>query len=330
MSDLPEGFINKVEPTSKEQTIGLYSNDKIKTLTKLKLQEYIESFFKKDGVNRSLLKTISPRSISYNIEKSFSQDMDPTQKKMQIARYAAELRNILPAILIVDSGVIPIDHNIGQISDAYIEKDNWFGSFPIFRQLPMSVVVAAMDVDSADEMASVISLLFNELRNLAGGHYIHGDQTKDEKWVITLPNSGVPVDALSNADVPNDPVTKIWYSEAALEVYFQDTLSVQSKMPTFHERGAKANTPNLAESFLPVIQAPDTVPINQTTPVNIVYLQDHHRVQVSNPNIFTISRQDPNSRILTLTPRLWGSAKILVQDTRDQYKTLTEHEVKVI
>lgn len=309
------------------QATRRFSNDKIKNLTKIKIQDYIESFFKKDGINHDLLSAVSPRFIHYNTEKSFDPATDPTERRLQIARYFAELKNVIPAILVVDGGIQAIANNIGLISSATVCNGIWQGTFPIFRRIPIAVVAAARDVDEADEMSGVISLMFNELRNLACGHHLSGRADEFEQWVITLPHAPVEVGGLTDVDVPGDPIQKIWYTETVLEVFYEDNLGIKETLTLAEFGSGAANEPDLKGSMAPVINIPDTVSVNEQHQIVIGNWQDHYRVVLSNAKVATISLN------LLLTPRSFGTVTIKVIDpneTQDDQKVLAEKTIEVV
>jgi len=312
-------------PRTKDQAKRLFSNDKIKNFTKLKLQEYIESFFTQ-GYNHSLLSAISPRFINYNISKSFDPKTDPTQRKMQIARYFNELRSIVPAILIVDGGVNPIAQSIGLISDADITENVWRGYYPIFRGIPIVVLAAARDMDEADEMSGIISLMFNELRNLAGGSYITGKWEEGERWAVTLPHTPVEVGALSEIAIEGDPLEKIWYTEANFEVIYQDTLAVKENIAQVEFGGSFTNQSELVKDIKkPIIYIADRVSINEQPVVRVENFQDSYRIVLSDSNIATISYQ------MRLTPRRFGKVTIKIIDvSRHDDSVIAEKEIEIV
>jgi hypothetical protein len=315
-----------IPPDIRDQNTGArrFSNDKIKNLTKIKLQDYVESFFKRDGVNHDLLSAVSPRFIHYNTDKSFDPATDPTERRMQIARYFAELRNVLPSILVVDGGIIGVPSNLGLISRTTLCNGVWRGFYPIFRRVPIAIVAAARDVDEADEMSGVLSLMFNELRNLACGHHLSGKREDAENWVITLPNAPVEVGSLTDTDVPGDPIQKIWYTETILDVFYEDQLSIQATLPLPKFGGDRVNEPNLKGTLAPVIEISDTVAINEQHQIVIRNWQDHYRVVLSNGRIATISLG------LLLTPRGFGKVSIRVIDPNDAGTAIAEKEIEVV
>jgi len=327
MAEKPPGAVEPPIIRNQNQGTRRFSNDKIKNLTKIKIQEFIESFFKRDGINHDLLKAVSPRFIHYNTDKSFDPATDPTERRMQIARYFAELKNVLPSILVVDGGIIGVPHNLGLIGNATVIKGVWRGTFPIFRRLPIAIIAAARDVDEADEMSGVISLMFNEMRNLACGHHLSGKAEEFEKWVITLPNAPVEVGGLSDIEVPGDPIQKIWYTETILEVFYEDSLDIQEKLQIPEFGGVFVAEPDVkrSPSIIPIIEIPDTISVNQQHQIVIRNWQDHYRVILSNARVATISLN------LLLTPRTFGMVTIKVIDPNDHENPLiVEKEIEVV
>jgi hypothetical protein len=316
-------------PRTRDQAKRLFSNDKIKNFTKLKLQEYIESFFNKSGDNFDLLKAVSPRFIHYNSSRSFDPKTDPTQRRLQIARYFNELYNIIPSILVVDGGIIPISGNIGLLSDVHVENNIWRGYYPVVRRIPISVIAAARDMDEADEMSGLLSLMFNEMRNLAGGHYIAGNIEQGETWVISLPNSPVEVGALSSTEVQGDPVEKIWYTESSLDVTFEDCLAVKQQMPTVEFGGKFLGEDDPARTVKkPIINIPNTVAINDQPTIFIENFQNTYRVILSNAQVATLSYD------MKLTPRKFGKVTIQVVDSTQYHdpdkRVVAEKEIEII
>lgn len=304
----PNTLIKRLDPRSLNQTRSHFSNDKIKTLTKAKLQEYIASFFGRLGENHDLLQIVSPRSVNFNIDRSFDVASDPTQRKLQIAKYFTELRSIIPCILILDGGIVPSLQSVGLISDAYNQNGYWHGRYPIVRRIPVSIIVAARDVESADELSSVLSLLFNELRNVAGGSRIQGRSEEGETWVIFLPNEGVPSTGLTEVDIEGEPIEKIFYSELSMEVTYEDTIQIQQLLPTIQERGIAVNNEDVTKNNPPKIIMPSTISINDQVIVVIKGMGDQQRIAISNPNVATLSHN------MVLTARAFGSASLKVID----------------
>lgn len=324
---IPPGSIPRPSPRTPAQGKRLFSNDRIKTFTKLQIQEYIKSFFDQVGQNRDLLGVVSPRSLNYNIDKSFDPALDPTQRKLQLARYFNELLSFIPAILIVDGGVRAPNQSVGLVSDAFTQGQKWFGFYPIFRQIPISVVAAAKDQETADDLSGLLSLMFNELRNLAGEHYVTGNREQGERWAITLPNAPVEISPLSEVDVKDDPIEQIFYSEASLEVYFEDMVAVQEELPQFFPGGAVVGDSNLASELKPIISISDQISIHQTHTLFVDNFQHTHRILITDSSKATLSPT------MILTPRNYGKFKIQIYDPKIADKNLrvvAEKEIEIV
>lgn len=328
MSQISLG-VERPVPKTRDQAKRLFSNDKIKNFTKLKLQEYIESFFTKTGENFNLLSAVSPRFINYNTSRSFDPKTDPTQRRLQIARYFNELYNIMPSILVVDGGIIPISKNIGLLGDVHVANNVWRGYYPVVRKIPITVIAAARDMDEADEMSGLLSLMFNEMRNLAGGNYIAGNSEQGESWVISLPHEPVEVGALASVEVQGDPIEKIWYAESSLDVTFEDCLAVKQNMPEIEMGGMVVGDGDLARTVKkPIIHLDDNIPINTQPTVFIENFQNTYRVVLSNAQIATLSYD------LKLTPRKFGKVTIRILDGTESHNpdrvVLAEKEVNIV
>jgi len=351
----PKDTFAKPKARSLDGARKLYSPDKIKLLVKSKVQEYVQSFFDKTGANFELLQAVSPRFINYNIDRSFDPATDPTQRRLQIARYFNELRGILPCILVVDSGIDPDPQTIGLISEAKIINGEWNGAFPVTKWLPLTVLAGARDVEEVDDISSVLSLMFNELRNVGGGNYIHGRQESGETWEVVLPNEGVAVTSPIEIAIADDPIDKIWYVQLTMKIYFETVVRIKSPIPSFQGLSPVINlgldipqgispTPvpsQLYSTYInnrqqlvydiyrPVIIAPDTLSVNSQTTLLLQNFQDHYRIFLSDPQIATLSPS------LVLTPRRPGTVAIRVYDpTRasqpDVKNIIAEKIIKIV
>jgi hypothetical protein len=300
-----------------------FSPDKIKTLTKRVIQSYVESFF--TGANMSIMSSISPSSVNFNIDKSFDQKLDPTQRKLQIARYFNELRNVLPAILIMDGGVIPVSNNIGQLGSQTLRGNEWYGYYPVIRAIPITVVAAARSVEEADEMSALLSLIFNELRNISGGSYMTGNKEEGETWVIHLPNEPVEVSGISDTEVPGDPVEKIWHAEAVLaSVLYEDVVAIKRQVSDLQFGGVVVNSPNMLDTLLPEIVIPDVISLNQQITILVTNMKDNYRVVLSDSKIATLNYQ------MLLTPRRPGPLTIKVVDYSSHHRTIVQSKTITI
>lgn len=323
----PQGYVFKPIPHSVQESISSASNDRVKTITKASIQGYIKTFMDSMGSNRKLMEAITKQGLQYITDKSFSQDDDPTKRHTQLVRFFNEVKESLPAILIVDQGIKYVPQTLGQVDSARIINGKWQGQFPIIRQVPLKIIVATRDEESTDLLQSLMGLMFGELRNLAGGQRITGNVEQGDRWVVTLPLD-FESDPVEMADITDDPKDKVWYSGVSITPVFEDRIIIEQPM----ERVEQGNfIVNSSPDMPPAIDFPDTVSINQKVRLFVSNLQKHYKIVLDNSNVALL---DQNK--LIITPRQLGKFKIKIIDPTKRAdepligpKLLVEKEVTV-
>jgi hypothetical protein len=284
--------------------------DQIAYNAKLQLQRYIESFF--HGPNRQFLALSSPISLNYNLDHSSVESTNVKERRLQVARYFNELKNVLPAIVITDGTMKNISQSIGLLSGASGNMFDFNGVLSPFREIVINMVIGSNDIQTTDMLKSTVSSMFNEYRNLAGGHYITGDYNKGENWVVTLPNAGVDFGALQDTPLNNDPIDKVFYVEASFSIHYEDAIRF-NQVAEF--------TTQLTSKKAPEFDIPDQIPFNQQLHVKIKNMPVYHKVIVNDYRLATIS---PNG---VLTPR--GLGKVVLKLIDQKGKVALEKEIEI-
>lgn len=309
------GYIVKNLPRSTSEVLTKASSSHIKTIVKGCIQNYIKSFFDTTGVNRAILDSVS-QTIQFDTDKSFYEDFkDPTKRHMQILRYQEDIRKRVPCILIVDNGISYEPSSFSLIGDARMTGGpyggKWQGSYPIVRKVPLTLAVATKDEDTTDQLMSMLTWMFGELRVLAGGSQIQGDLNKGETWTIVLPQT-FNIGVSSASDIQDDPKDKIWTSDISIEILYQDTIRIEQDWFTAQPTNSQTSTVNASDLrtvMTPIIDMPSSITVNQSTMVNIANLTQNHKVIIDDPNIATIDTLN-----WILTPRRLGNFKLQVID----------------
>jgi hypothetical protein len=285
--------------------------DQIAYNAKLQLQRYIESFF--HGPNRPFLALSSPISLNYNLDHSSVESKNIKERKLQVARYFNELKNILPAIVITDGQNKNISQSIGLLSGASGNMFDFNGVLSPFREITINMVIGSNDIQTTDILKSTVSSMFNEYRNLAGGHYITGDYNKGENWVVTLPNAGIDFGAMQDTPLNNDPVDKVYYVECSFNIFYEDAIRFNQVAEFTAQTSSKKD---------PSFDIPDKIPFNQQLQIKIKNMPVYHKVVVNDYRLATIS---PNG---VLTPRGLGKVVLKLIDQKGTVKL--EKEIEII
>ena len=304
----PSGYLNRKVAQSIQEAVQNYTVDHIKTIVKSGIQRYIESFMSPQGGNRTLYETFTKMGLQYIVDKSFDPASDPTLRKTQLARLFEQIHRELPAILIVDSAFEYVPTNFTGIDRAYTQQGFWYGTVQIIRQLTVSVIAATRDQSSTDFLQGLLSVVFGEMRFLAGGTRIEGNRSLGETWVMTLGNP--KLGTVSQDAVSDDPKDKIWsFTLEIPDILFEDSITIKQSMDRSGGMGTGVLSPqDYITNTPPIIHAPDTLRINESAHILFETFQpEFHRVIISDPNIATF---EPQSQ--TLSPRRLGSIELQI------------------
>lgn len=286
--------------------------DKIKYNSKLQIQKYIESFF--SGKNKQYMGIASPSFVNYDISHSTIEGSNVKEKKLQVARYFNELKNFLPAVLVLDG-------NMRNVSQSFNKITNTFGSMSEIeieisptRELEIGILVGSNDVQTTDDLVTAISLMFNEFRTLAGGNLITGDINKGESWAINLPLSGISFGAIQEQAINGDNIDKVHYCEASISIFYEDKI-----------RFTQANknlTVQYSNKVKPELDIPSVLNINEQLQVKVKNYNPELRIVISDYKIATLNPKG------LLTPRSFGDITLKLINKRDE--VLSEKKLSII
>ncbi len=320
MADTPpqDGYIFRAAPKSVQEAVSRASHDRIKSVTKTAIQYYIQQFLDTTGTKRSITESVGSLSQLF-ITDTDTLTTDPTLRPTQLARYFNEIKARLPAILIVDSGMEWVDPGLNVLDQAtHFGPNNefgaptmWQGQFPLTFNIPITVIAAAGDQESADALGSFLTLVFGPLRNISGGQRITGRDDKGDTWEVRLPLTFTP-SPTTNSSINDDPKDSIWAMTIDLLVQFEDRIILEQEMAQVAFPATPVpNAADLAGGISPIIDFPDQIKLNETNQIRVTQLQDRQRIVLSDGNIATF---DPES--LFVTARKLGTFEIQVQDRR--------------
>lgn len=287
--------------------------DQIKYNAKLQVQRYIESFFK--GSNRRWLEVSSPISLNYNIEHTFAETPNVKEKRLQIARYFNEMKNVLPAIVITDGAMNNISQSVGLLSSASGNIWDFEGTFNPFREISITMIIGSNDIQTTDMLVSTVSSFFNEYRSVAGGNHLSGNSNKGENWVVTLPNAGINFGSIQDQPINDDPTDRLFFCEASFNIYYEDIIKFNQT--------ADYGVEIVSEAKRPEFEMPSQIPFNSPFQVKIKHWPAQSKLVVSDYRKATV-----NNRTGVLTPRAFGKFKLaLVNELTG--KIMIEKEMEI-
>lgn len=199
---------------------------KSRTIVKAAILEYIQSWFIEGSSNHVLLKTIVSGNLNYQIKEWTIQNQ--IKRNVAILNYFEGIKQQLPSILIIDTGIIPKADIQGFQPQSAIWEDNR-KKIVIRRVLNIgvSIVIGTMDSATTNNIVDLLLLFFDSLRQIAGGNSLVSDEP-EEPWEVRLPLANITTSPLTDSNVDNANVSKIWATTIDLpDTYFETCFKVE-------------------------------------------------------------------------------------------------------
>ena len=281
------------------------------------MQSYIESFFKEDGPNRSLLSVAAPAELNYVLGSIDPEDK--TKRKLLLARFYKGVVQQVPAILIIDSGFIPHSSGIGKVQSGTMVNGKLQTTFAQMATVPLIVAVVAGDDTTVDNLFGALNLIFGELLIKGSGHYI-APTNPDEAWVARLPLE-YSASGLERIPITEDNVDSIYAATFDIAVEFESVFSFEEDIMTDMQdaRNAVVNDSDLASSLPPVITVASQIHLNQPANISIQRLRAGHRIVLTDYSIALLDLEQ-----WKLYPRKLGRFKVQVLDLTQRSQDVRE------
>lgn len=308
----PSGYVRRAVPKSQAEALSNKAHARAKTIAKSALEQYIRSFMDTDGPNRSVVNTLGSGILNFITDKSIQDDKDPRKKVTQLTRLYNEIRERTPAILIVDSSFRWLPNSLGSLDSARLVRDDegaawWVGNYHITAQVGVTVSVVTNDQDTTDTLNTFLCLIFQQVRNIAGGSRLYSRERGDQ-WEVRLPLT------FDTAPTTQQPITEdrkdtLWTSTLELSLDYEDNFALAQRFIEWDPDDAGTGGRVGALDVPPVITIADTIQINTTTPFTVDKLRPTHSIVIDRPDIVTVDTQ-----YCILTPRKLGTFRIQIVD----------------
>lgn len=303
MTELPAGYLQRIPPQSVQQVVNRISADKIKNRTKNAVADYISRFLDTNGVCRSILESISANSLQYVTDKSLPANADPSLKRVLLARMFNEIRQQPISILIVDQGMQYVADSLGLTTRQSSINGNLQSHFTIYRKIALNLMIVSMDEETTDTLVGLLSMIFGELKNEAGGSYIGAPHSS---WVVRLPQM-FTIGTTQGQLVEQDPKDSFYWCDMQLEIDYEDVITIDHTVPSAEDVVPVVNQGQAYQA--PVIEMPATMLVGSKEPIRVRYWQDHYQIGISDPHLASFSTES-----WMLTARKSGTLKIWVLD----------------
>lgn len=313
MSDTspPPGYVHAALPRSALEALATTGKAAIRTRSKIALEWYLRSFTDTDGVNRSLVPAIDQQVLTWITDRSIEHDGDPQYVRTQLARMFDDVKERVPAVLIVDHSFRWVPTGLSPVSAGRVVDGQWLGRFDVHAQVGVTISVLTHDQESTSTLADFLCIAINTVRMMVGGSRLCPPNCT---WEVRLP---MTLDTAASQSQPSgdDPVKRLWYSNIDLQLDYEDSFLVQQDVMTPNEQslttGGIIGVPNAH----PEISCPDTIQINRPQEIGFSGVTSAHTIYIDRPGVAVLNLEE-----LTVTARRLGEFAIVVTSSALPYE----------
>jgi len=300
-------LIKNLTIQSTKEIISRTGHDRILTVSKGAVKDFIYQFFETEQ-GQSVLGIISPDAVNFVVNKSFNPQSDHTKKQLQLASFFEEVKEVLPSILIIDSGCKYAPSGISPLARTTYVEDKLESVFHIQREIPMTIVIASNDEETTSQLTVLIEFLFGELRNFMDGDQLVSNNAQDE-WTVTLPRvlDSENITPAESQAMQGDTKDRIWRSSISFPnpIIFEDYVKIEESKPQIEVHDAPRD-------YTPVIVFPSELKINEPQTVTIrEWNPTAQRISISDARVASL---DPNTKVITA--RKYGTFDVRILSTR--------------
>lgn len=153
-------FITR-KPQSAKEHMEQSPSDKITSIAKKELVDFIKSFFSEKGKNRQLMHSMFPSLTPYVDDGGVENlDEDLSKKYTQIAALFDRTEKKLPCILVVGSQMTVKRSGLGISSGTATIDGKAYSLRNIIRGVSLNIVVGALDETTVSSLMSALSIIF--------------------------------------------------------------------------------------------------------------------------------------------------------------------------
>ena len=307
---MPTNYLTKHVPRSVKDVLDVASQDRVLSIVKNSMINYIRYFMDTIGVNRAIAEELGSSTLQYITDEKLPTN-DPALRPTQLAVMNEQLTQKIPAILVQETSLPEwVSAGLGQKdSDSYLGADQ-VNQFAFIFKCPIQIAVITNDQPSTQDLTTLISLMLGPLQNLAGGSRIKSDDPKSN-WVITLPLV-FPAPTLTPVALEGDNIEKYWVGQIGLEVRYESKAAIRITQDTVKSVTGVAAPPEFNPP--PIISLAATVLLNSEFQVGAQFMELRDKIVVDPKVNFGVAWETLDPANVKIKALKLGSFDVLVLD----------------
>lgn len=319
-------------PETNVQEAAQFGNDKVSSLVKECLMEYIASFLDSNGVNRNFIASAFPSMNIYlsDAEKLNIKSDDPARREIQLACLYERVKEKLPCILIDDANVIWKNAGIGKFNKTTISPNGktqfWF---KVIRDVTVNVIIGANDQTTCSSIRDAVSIMFGEICRFTNGNILAKEQDDKSCWEIVVNTQPLELGTIERVPTGTGESANSFnaFSQGNITCRFEGNFAVEQETTTH----IIDNTSDACSLIVP-----NQIKVGEVGLVEILHCPPiGMRISSSNDNIVLLKKVTP-TKFKALAKNL-GKVKIQLIDDKlpekvsgfNRYKIVQEKEIEV-
>lgn len=302
-----KGYWIRSEPENQTQVASQYGSDKVGSIVKSCIKDYISSFLDMDGKNRSLVAAAFPSMSAYlTDEYKHNLDNDPEKRELQLCNLYERVKEKLPCILLDDASVLYKNPGLGRFNSTTLLGDKTQFWFHIVRDVSVSIIIGANDTSTCSNIRDAVSVMFGDLSRFTCGNILLKTTDNSSSWEVILNSQPIEIGTLERVPAGSGESANnlVYFSQSTVTCRFECSFAVERPATEYNI---------VKDSWDMSLSAPDTIKVGEVGVLQILNARPFGlRLFVSDENIIRLVKLSEDTfRILA---RRKGTATIQLID----------------
>lgn len=299
-----KGYWIRGVPQTPDQVAVQYGTDKIASIVKSCLKDYIASFLDSDGKNRNFIASAFPSLdiyLSDGVKSNITKE-DPTKRSISLTQLYERVKETMPCILLDDGAVTYKSPGIGTCTGTSLIGEKTQFWLKTVRDVSTTIILGANDFNTCSMLRDSISVMFGDIAKFICGDVLLKAKDDSSSWEIVLNITPMDIGTLEKvaAGTGESANNLVYFCQNIVTCRFESCFAME--MPaTKHSFVDKDYTMS--------IDAPDTIEVGTSATITINNIRPLGiRVQTTDANILRLKQTSPTT--LQAMALKEGTAKI--------------------
>jgi hypothetical protein len=320
-----QGYWIKATPETSVQVASQFGTDKVASIVKNSLMEYIGSFLSSTGKNRNFVPNAFPSmSIYLTDSEKLKTNNDPTKRELQLTTLFERVKEKLPCILLDDAGIVYKNSGLGVCdSTNFVEKDTAQFWFRVVREVSTSIIVGANEQTTCSSIRDAVSVMFGDICKFTNGNILANDGDDQSSWQVVINNQPLDMGNIERlpAGTGESANNLVTFSTGTIFCRFEGFFAVQSKSTEYSINDTQWNYS---------LEAPETIQVGSSGIVEIKNARPYGlKIASTNQNILVL--QKVTSTRFKAIARKVGKVKVqLIDDSLFEQRNKSAYMPKIV